>query len=430
MAFFNRGINTPSWVNGLTIYEVNLRQYTNGGTLQEFEQHLPRLKELGVGILWFMPVNPIGTKNRKGNLGSYYSICDYLAINPEFGTISEFKILVEKIHKLGMFVIIDWVANHTAWDHIWTEEHPGFYLHNEQGGFSPPFPEWEDVIKLDYDNPCLWEKMINAMEFWIKEINIDGFRCDMAHLVPTHFWNMARFRLDKIKPVYMLAESENYDLLAHAFDTIYNWKLLHLMNNFSSGKLNLHEWIEQTRDIFSFLPPGASLLNFTSNHDENSWNGTSGERMHTYKDIFTVISFLLPGIPLIYSGQETGEEKRLAFFDKDEIIWKDNPFNEMYSKLGFLKRAYPAFNFQDTSAATTISADQQGILTLRITNTSSYVIALFNMSANPVTYSFENDRTYLDLFSGENYNPATRNLEIEPFGFRIIKICDPGSNTE
>ncbi len=338
-----RKITTPDWVNGQTIYEVNLRQFTKSGTFKEFEEHLPRLKEMGVGVLWFMPVQPIGEKNRKGTLGSYYSISNYSAINSEFGTIDEFKSLVKKIQSLGMKVIIDWVANHTAWDHHWTIEHPEYYSKDQKGNFKPPVDDWEDVIHLNYENPDLWEEMIRQMEYWLREVDIDGFRCDMAHLVPTVFWNEARKRLDKIKAVYMLAESQNHDLLEHAFDTIYNWKLLHKLNEVAAGKSTAKDLTDLALNELHYLPEGASFLNFTSNHDENSWQGSAIERIHYFLEPLSVLTFLLPGIPLIYSGQEAGNYRRLKFFDKDEIDWKDDKMFDLYEKLIQIEHDHIAF---------------------------------------------------------------------------------------
>lgn len=333
-----RRIKTPDWIKGLTVYEVNLRQFTKGGTFKEFEAHLPRLKELGVGILWFMPIQPIGGKNRKGTLGSYYSISNYTAVNPEFGTLNEFKLLVKKIHDMGMKVIIDWVANHTAWDHHWTKGHPEFYTKDVNGNFKPPFPEWEDVIDLDYGNPILCNEMIYQMEFWLKETDIDGFRCDMAHLVPTPFWNKAKKELDNIKPVFMLAESQNHDLLEYAFDVIYNWKLLHALNDVAAQKISANQLMKIALNEFEYLPKGAYHLNFTSNHDENSWQGSAIERLHYFLEPVTILTFLLKGIPLIYNGQEAGNYKRLQFFDKDKIQWKDDKMYSLYQKLIELRK--------------------------------------------------------------------------------------------
>ncbi len=427
----NRKISSPAWVKNQTIYEVNLRQYSKGGTFKEFEAHLPRLKELGVGILWFMPVQPIGEKNRKGTLGSYYSIKDYSKINPEFGTLEEFKSLVNKIHKQGMKVIFDWVANHTAWDHHWTKDHPEFYTRDEKGnlpagkaGFKAPFPEWEDVIHLDYRNPELWDEMINQMAFWIRETNIDGFRCDMAHLVPTLFWNRARRDLDKIKPVFMLAESENHDLLEYAFDSIYNWKLLHAMNNLAAGKINAMELLEIAFNEVKYLPKGASLLNFTCNHDENSWQGSAIERLHYFLEPLTVLTFLLPGIPLIYSGQEAGNYRRLKFFDKDEIEWKEDKMALLYEKLICLKINSTALQSENFEAIKTDAPES--ILAFSKAVENNRVIVILNLSGKAVSFYIECGKLngqYINVFNAETFEfNCHKPFLLEAYGYLIFEI--------
>lgn len=331
--------NRPlEWSKNLTIYEVNLRQYTPSGTIKEFENHLPRLKELGVGILWFMPIQPIGSLNRKGTLGSYYSIKDYTAVNPDLGTLEEFKDLVTKIHDMGMYVILDWVANHTAWDNELTVTNPSFYSRDKKGNFHAPFPEWADVIKLDYNNDQVHDYMISAMKFWIEETNIDGFRCDMANLVPLYFWRIARVELDRVKPVFMLAEAEQQELLFGAFDAIYNWNFHHVMNNIAKEENNawtLYDMIE--REVYNF-PSHAYQMMFISNHDENSWNGSDLYRLGIGLEAYVALYFTLTGIPLIYSGQEAGLGKSLSFFEKDEIEWKDDKMFPLYKKLVQLKK--------------------------------------------------------------------------------------------
>jgi cyclomaltodextrinase / maltogenic alpha-amylase / neopullulanase len=301
----------PDWARNQVVYEVNLRQYTPGGTISEFRQHLPRLKELGAGILWFMPLQPIGIKNRKGSLGSYYSIRNYCQLDPAYGTMDEFIEMVNEIHALGMFVILDWVANHTAWDHHWVDEFPAFYRRNDAGEVHPPFLEWEDVIGLDYTNPDLRMAMIEAMKFWIQKTNIDGFRCDMAMLVPTDFWNQARKELETVKHVFMLAEAEQRDLTEEAFDVLYNWNLMHVWNDIAAGKYTADEIRWRIPSEITDFPAGADNLMFISNHDENSWNGSEIERLHFALEAFAVLIFTLPGMPLIYSGMEAGNYRRM-----------------------------------------------------------------------------------------------------------------------
>jgi glycosidase len=256
-----------------------------------------------------MPVQPIGIKERKGNLGSYYSISDYKAVDPVYGSMEEFIALVEKIHSMGMYVILDWVANHTAWDNILTVDHPEYYVLDENGNFKPPFKEWADVIKLDYNKRELREYMVNCMKFWVETTGIDGFRCDMANLVPTDFWQYAHKELFKVKPLFMLAEAEQQELLYGAFDAIYNWNLFHTFDHIAKGEKSVWDLTSMIdKEIFQF-PEHAYQMMFISNHDENSWNGSELERLGHGLEAFAVLYFTLTGIPLIYSGQEAGNTK-------------------------------------------------------------------------------------------------------------------------
>jgi len=328
----------PEWSKNAVIYEVNIRQYTPEGTFRAFEQQLPRLKAMGVDILWLMPINPIGLENRKGTLGSYYSVRDYLGINPEFGTLDDFKALVKKIHELGMHVIIDWVANHTSWDNHLITEHPNWYSHDSTGRIIPPVPDWTDAADLDYDNKDLREYMTNALIYWVKEADIDGFRCDVAGMIPVDFWNKAVPRIKTVKPVFMLAEWETPEMHDMAFDMTYSWDVYHLMNEIAKGK--------KTADMLDSLrikesakyPADAYRMQFTTNHDENSWNGTEYERMGDAAKTFSVLCYTIPGMPLIYSGQESAFNRRLKFFDKDFIDWGNFPLEGFYTTLNKMKK--------------------------------------------------------------------------------------------
>ena len=312
---------TVSWANGSNVYEVNTRQYTKEGTFNAFSKHLPRLKEMGVNILWFMPVTPISFEQRLGSLGSYYATASYVKINPEYGTLEDFKTLIAKAHALGFKLIIDWVANHTGWDHEWTKEHSDYYHKNLQGEFVE-INGWKDVIDLDYGNPAMRAAMIDAMKFWLKECDIDGFRCDMAHLVPLDFWHSARTECDKEKDLFWLAECEVPEY-HEVFDATYSWEFMHISEQLSKGTASLH----QLKDVlakYERYPEGATKLLFTSNHDENSWNGTEYEKYGNFSKTFAVFTCTWPGLPMIYSGQELPNYKRLKFFDKDEIEWGDH----------------------------------------------------------------------------------------------------------
>ncbi len=327
----------PEWSRNATIYEVNLRQYTPEGTFKAFEKHLPRLKELGVDILWLMPIHPIGEKNRKGSLGSYYSVKDYFDVNPEHGSLDDFKELVKNIHNMDMYILIDWVANHSACDNLLTVTNQDFYTVNIDGEFIPPVADWSDVIDFNYDNKELWNYMIDALKFWVSECDIDGYRCDVAAMVPTDFWIEVRKELDEIKPVFMLAEAHEPEL-HQAFDMTYNWQLKDIMNSIAAGKNNvkgLDEWLMNEREDYK---SNDYRMNFSTNHDENSWNGTVYERLGDGAEPFAVLTALVEGMPLIYSGQEAGLDKRLSFFEKDQINWREHKLRAVYTQLFELKK--------------------------------------------------------------------------------------------
>jgi glycosidase len=337
------------WTRSANIYEVNIRQYTKEGTFNAFATHLPRLRKMGVDILWLMPVHPIGVKNRKGTLGSYYAVRDYTAVNPEFGTMDDFKRLVKQAQGLGMRVIIDWVANHTAFDNPWTVQHKDWYLKDAKGEIFPvtytegPEPEyWTDVTGLDWTQKGLWKGMTDAMAFWVREAGIDGFRCDVAAKVPTAFWEQARVELEKIRPMFMLAEAWQPELHGKAFDMTYGWDSLGVFKDIAKGKSDARA----LRALFEkppvAYPQHAYRMRFTSNHDENSWHGSDVEHYGKAFQAMAVLAATLPGMPLIYGGQEAGLDKRLEFFEKDPIVWKEHPNAQLYAWLLKLKHENPA----------------------------------------------------------------------------------------
>ncbi len=342
----NGEFKTVSWALDSNIYEVNLRQYTRKGSFRAFAAHLERLRDMGIEILWFMPITPISRVGRLGTLGSYYACSDYMDTNPEFGSVEDFKWLVKRAHDFGFKVLIDWVANHTGWDHIWTTEHPEFYRKNIDGAFYDAHG-WADVIDLNYDNRELRIEMISAMQFWVETCNIDGFRCDMAMLVPLDFWKEARRILDSIKPLFWLAECE--EIMYHeVFDVSYTWKMIHIMEAYwkkSSDMQGLFQVLYYYKHQF---PAGAIRTYFTSNHDENSHSGTEYERLGDAALPFAVFACLYDGVPLIYSGQEIPNLKRLLFFDKDEIDWDRNILlSEFYKTLLQLRKINPALKSGD-----------------------------------------------------------------------------------
>lgn len=370
----------PDWAKNSTIYEVNIRQFSKEGTFKSFQQHLPRLKELGVDILWLMPINPIGKLNRKGTLGSYYSVKDYVDVNPEFGTKEDFKTLVDEIHNQGMHVIIDWVANHTAWDNKWVKTNPEFYTKDSSGNFVPPVPDWSDVIDLNYDNKELWKEMISALKYWVSEFDIDGYRCDVAGMVPIEFWNEVRTELDKIKPVFMLAEWDTPEMHKFAFDMTYDWDLHKIFNGVYAKERNSSDIIKHILNDQKKYPDYAYRMQFTSNHDENSWNGTEYERLGKAAEVFAVLTYVIPGMPLIYNGQEIGFNKRLEFFEKDSIIWKENKFEKLYKNLNELKEKNKALWAGIESGSVDFINNNNDILIIRRSKENKEVIGFFNLT--------------------------------------------------
>lgn len=359
---------TPDWHKNANIYEVNLRHYTDEATFKSFEAHVPRLKEMGVDILWFMPIHQVSVKERKGELGSPYAVTDYTGVNPDYGTMDDFKHMLQVIHDAGMRCIIDWVPNHTGWDSKWITEHPDWYTKDAEGNVTDPINAetgepwgWTDVADLNYDNAEMRLAMIDAMKFWIADIGIDGFRVDVAHGVPTDFWEQCTDSLFKIKPIFMLAEAEIHEFVnVGAFEMDYGWEMHHTLNEIAKtqgankgGKKLVqgnvvegsddHSKATTAKDIDKVLKKYANnykkgyKMHFTSNHDENSWAGTEFDRMGDGHKAFAVLTATFDGMPLIYTGQEAAMDKMLEFFKKDDIPWGEYVYADFYKTLLGLK---------------------------------------------------------------------------------------------
>jgi glycosidase len=423
----------PAWARHATIYEVNVRQYTPEGTIAALTKHVPRLEALGVDILWVMPVQPIGKKNRKGPLGSYYSIADYRAINPEFGTAADFRDFVDAAHARGMHVILDWVPNHTAFDHPWIAAHPDWYVHRADGTISNARDnenrdtDWTDVAELDYTKPAMRAAMIADMRWWLDTMKIDGFRCDVAGGVPDDFWMQARTALARVRPdVFMLAEAEAPTMHA-AFDMTYGWTLHHLMNDVSQGK-------RTTAAIDSYFvaqaktyPPDAYRMYFTSNHDENSWNGTEFERMGAnHLPSFVLSATAVQSMPLLYTGQEASLKKRLRFFEKDTVDWQGASLAPFYQRVFALKHGQQALaNGADGGPQTTLrtnGGDRVYAFT-RTRGTNTVVVAL-NFGDAPVTATYTglpHAGAYTDWFERKPVTLAANGtLQIAAHGYRVL----------
>ena len=387
------------YLNKATIYEVNLRQYSRNGDIKSFQYHLPRLKSMGVDIIWLMPIHPIGIKNRKGEVGSPYSCMDFFDLNADFGTKNDFKKLVDNIHALGMKIIIDWVANHASWDNKWTETNPEYFEKDTEGNFLSPY-DWTDVIQIDHSNIEAHDAMRNAMLYWVREFDIDGFRADMAHLTPLYFWVKCREQLDQIKSnLIWLGETEDRHYF-EAFDIIYGWKWMHKSAAFVQQHSSISVLIDFIKQNQQSLPSNSLELFFTSNHDENSWNGTEYEKYGVYSKAFAVLSFLLPfAVPLIYGGQELPNPKRLLFFDKDEIEWKDEmELFSFYQKLAHQRKygkADHTLHFMDT---------HEKVLAFKRGNDKEHLFLFLNLDQHDIHIDYaldiENSGYYFNAFTG------------------------------
>lgn len=376
----------PEWAYDAVVYEMNVRQQTPEGTFAAAQERLPYLRELGVDILWLMPIHPIGEQGRKGSLGSYYAIRDYRAVNPEFGTMEDFERFLEKAHDMGFRVILDYVANHTSPDAAWVTEKPAEWYVRDSTGAPAVQYDWTDIAKLNYDCPEVREEMKEVMKFWIGK-GVDGFRCDVAGEMPDDFWIEAFTELHEINPdIYLLAEGEGANFHADGFDATYAWKLLHLMNDVAQGKktaTDIKEWIGEFQAEY---PRTAFRLMFTSNHDENSWAGTEFERMGDAAGTMAALTYVLPqGQPLIYTGQEVGHDRRFAFFDKDSVTsWTPNCRTDMYRRLNALRHDNPALAAGERGGEMAYMAGAVAdVLAFTREKEGNRVFSLFNLSAVP-----------------------------------------------
>jgi glycosidase len=418
----------PEWSKNATIYQINTRQFTPEGTFRAAEKQLPRLKELGVDIVWLMPINKIGEKNRKGTLGSPYAVQDYYSVNPEFGTLDDLKHFVDAAHQLHIYVILDWVANHTAWDNVLVSQHPEWYARDWKGDFTPtPWLDWSDIINLDYSHEGLRKYMTDALKYWVKEANIDGYRCDVAGFVPLEFWNNARKELDAIKPVFMLAEWETRDLHAEAFDMTYAWTWYDAVHEITTGKKkDLGGLIGFYSTNQSAYPPDIMRMTFVSNHDKNAWDGTEFEQFGKGLEAAMVLSAVGEGMPLIYNGQEAGNTKRLKFFEKDPIVWKAHPNGALYQRLVALKKKNSALwnaHWGATMIAVPNSRPDKVFSFVRRNDTDK-VFAVINFSDQPQTVTFKESLyhgKYTEYFGGRPVElDASTKLNLKPWGYQVF----------
>lgn len=380
----------PEWGRDMVLYEINTRQFSKEGTFQALENHLPRIRKLGANVLWLMPVHPIGQKNRKGELGSYYSVSDFRGINPEHGTMDDFLALLEKAHSMGFRILLDWVPNHTSWDHPWTREHPDWYEKTPDGSFVPPKgTDWTDVVQLDWSNGSMQEAMLEDMRFWVEK-GVDGFRVDHPHNTPPEFWERARKELCSIRQVLLLAENEEHTaFMEKGFDMNYAWELHHLMNDVAKGRKGAGKLRRYFRRQECRWSEDIYRLNFLTNHDENSWAGTIGERLGETHEAFAVFLFSIPGVPMLYGGQEACLDKRLEFFQPDPIDWKECRMTSIYENLCRIKRSNPALgNGASGGRMRRIKTGKhRDVIAFSREKEGNRVLGMFNLSSREVSIS-------------------------------------------
>ena len=441
---------SPDVEENAVIYEVNIRQYSTEGTFNAFTKDIPQLKELGVKIIWVMPIFPISQTKRKATggddskfasempaaeqhkyLGSYYAVSDFKKVNPEFGTIEDFRNLVKTAHDNGIYVILDWVPNHTGWDHVWIKNHPEYYTKNAKGEIIDPInPEtgkswgWSDVADLNYDNQGLRKEMTADMLHWIKNENIDGFRCDVASNVPLDFWQQAIPQLRKEKNIFMLAEAWEPELLKDGlFDMAYGWEAHHTMNRIAQGKNTVKDWDKLILDNQKKYNANDILMNFVDNHDENSWNGTTKSRLAKAEEAMTALSYVMPGMPLIYSGNEYGLNHSLKFFEKDSIPKTKGAAWKLRRKLGKLKTENSALNGGKKSASykKIATPNDTEILAFEREKNGEKIIYIANLSDKTISTSLPINGEFEDFITGKKIIfDAKLNTQLQPWQYYIL----------
>ena len=420
----------PEWSYSAVLYEMNIRQLTPEGTLKAAEAKLEFLRSIGIDAVWLMPIYPIGKEQRKGSLGSYYSIADYCAVNPEFGSMADFDSFVAKAHALGIKVLIDWVANHTSRDAVWLRTKPADWYEREADGAAKVPWDWTDTAKLDYSNRAVWRGQIEAMRFWVERHDVDGFRCDMAMLMPIEFWQEASAVLRAVKPdIFMLAEAEELNLFDRAFDMGYAWEIHHMMCDIAKGARRVWDLRNTLYADREKYPPLAMRMMFTSNHDENTWSGSEFTRFGDALDVMTALTFLWEAaMPLIYTGQEIGFDRSFAFFDRDPIVdYRPDRHTELYRRFVALKHGEKALQAGERGGRM-IEIENNAkdcIMTFVRETDDSRVVALLNLSPYTIHADFNTGiyaGRYIDAMSGEETElPAHVERDMAPWSYTVLR---------
>jgi alpha-amylase len=412
----------PAWIMQGNIYEVNIRQYTTAGTFRAFSKNLERLRQMGVQTLWFMPLNPISRTDRKGTLGSYYAVSNYTAVNPEFGTLAEWKQLVAQIHRLGMKVIIDWVPNHTGGDNHWLKEHPDFFVKDSTGKAAVAV-DWSDTRQLNYANPEMEDSMIAAMKFWVRNSDIDGFRCDVAWNVPGSFWSKCIPELKKMKNLFMLAEGDKAYLPESGFDAIYPWKMFTMMKLLAKGDRPAFG-LDSIKNLYDTTYPANTIqMYFTSNHDENSWNqadfGTFPGPVHAPFAVFT--QTMAGSVPLIYGGQEEPVLRAIKFFDRDPMQFGEYKRAAFYKTLLALRRTNEALS-ADASFRKINVGDERALYAFVREKNGKKLLVILNFSAGEQTIRLRDaalQAKAYNVFQRVAETLSGREWKIGPWGYAV-----------
>jgi glycosidase len=423
-------LENPEWSRDAVLYQINTRQFTSEGTFAAAEDELPRLKALGVDILWLMPIHPIGAVNRKGTLGSPYSVKDYYAVNPEFGTEEDLRSFIDAAHEQGFRVILDLVANHTAWDHQLAADHPDWYEKTWDGQFRPtPWWDWSDIIDLDWSQPGVREHIGGAMEYWVREFAVDGFRADVAGYIPVDFWETMRARLEAIRPVFMLGEVQQTVHHRAAFDASYAWDWHQTTKRIARGDADATALFGYYAENESLWPRAAMRMTYIENHDSNAWEGTLRENYGAALEAMTALSFAGEGLALIHNGQEACNARRLAFFEKDPIDWSQGEgcaYGALLADLIAFRAANPALANGKWGArmAQVVSDKPQQLFAFVREQDGNRVVGLFNLSGEPVAATLADGLAagrYSEFRTGADITLAAgATVTLEPWGFRLL----------
>jgi glycosidase len=412
----------PSWIQDGLIYELFVRDFSEEGSFLAIIPLLGEIKSLGVETIWLMPIHPIGVIERKGSLGSPYSIKDYYDVDPDYGSLEDFKILVEAVHDAGMHLVIDLVVNHTAWDNPWITEHPEWYTKDSDGNIIPPIPDWSDVADLDFSNEELRAELVKVMKYWVEEFDIDGYRVDTASMVPQDFWDMSIPQVMKVKDVLFLGETSDTGLSSSGYQLVYSWDSYSKLKSVFRGSKASVFTASSVREN-SYFTQG-QYMRFITNHDETAWDaspvvlfgGLEGSKAAAVAHMY------MEGIPLIYNGQEIGNSDSWAFFEKWNYDWNQNPdIRAFYEQFGSIWTSSEALRFGDFFRVST--DNPENIISYIRRSENEEILILVNVRDEVQSFLMENASkgSYLDLFSSETIE-IEKEIVLEPYGFLVIQL--------